>query len=163
MPVTRIPRTLQEAISMSVSHGENKLNKTIAEMAEDTGVDKGTFYRWDQPENTTSFAPMPLRRLVKFMQATGSTAILDYLARKFGCIIVKLPTKGLTKYAEGEMVNDYSQYCNHASSAMIKFIKKPNQQNFEDVEDTLVQVMKASESARKVCEKHLTGQEALDL
>jgi len=157
----RTPRTLREAIQASIDKGTEE--KSIQEIAEEVGVSDSTIYRWNKDEETTSYADLPVRRLRSFMESTGCLAILDYFERKFNRIAFPVPKAAMSKQNEDELTDDYQSVCLTAHQSLRKFLQKPNQKNFEEIEDALRMVMSKSASVKKYCEKKANGQFELEL
>jgi len=154
-----LPRTLSEAIYITL----HKSKKDVQEISDELGLSSSLVYRWGAPEGTSSYADMPLRRLLSVMNTTDCDAILDYFERKRGRLAVKLPKAAISKLEENEMVESYQETTLTAVKALRSFLTNPGQETFKAIDDALRSVMTESSALDKYVTKKSSGQFEMEI
>lgn len=148
------PRRLNEAIYTTL----HRSKKELAEIADDCGVSANSLYRYSSPEESNSFAALPLQRVLPILNSTNNDAILDFLEMKRGRIAFKIPRVACSKLNDSEIVEHYQNVTIDAVKALRQFLSKPNKKNLRSVEDALIEVMQESASVKKYVAKKASGQ-----
>jgi len=143
------PRTLNEAIYKTL----HRSKKELAEIADDCGVSANSLYRYSSPEESNSFTPLPLQRVLPILNSTNNDAILDFLEMKRGRIAFKIPRVACTKLNDSEIVEHYQNVTIDAVKTLRQFLSQPNKKNLKSVEDALIEVMQESASIKKYVAK----------
>jgi hypothetical protein len=152
-------KTLNEAVYKTI----HRSKKDLAEIADEIGVSANSLYRYSSPEGSSSYAEMPLRRLLPLLNSTNNDEILDFLEKKRGRIAFKVPNGAAVKLADSELVDHYQSATIEAVKTLRIFLTEPNDKNFNVVENALREVMKESAALNKYAAKKLAGQLELEL
>jgi hypothetical protein len=147
-------KTLKEAIYNTV----HRNSKDINFIAEEIGCSPNTLYRYCNDEDTTSFAELPLRRLLPLINSTNDDSILDYLESRRGRIAFKVPRVPASKEQDSEIVRQYQTCTIEAIHALNRFFARPNSNNLKAVEEALTEVIRASASCKNLVSKKAAGQ-----
>jgi len=149
-----IPHTLKDAIYNTI----NRNSKDITDIAEDLGCSANLLYRYGNEEDTTSFAELPLRRLIPLLNSTNNDEILDYLEARRNRVAFKIPRVPASKAEDAEIISNYQRTCVEAVSALTKFFQIPSKKNLEKIEDCLAEVIRTSASCKTLVKKKPAGQ-----
>jgi len=148
------PRTLYESIYKTL----HRSAKELTEIADDCGLSANSLYRYSSQEDSTSFADLPLRRLLPIMNSTNNDTILDFLEMKRGRIAFRIPRVACTKLNDSEMVEHYQNVTIDAVKTLRQFLSNPTKKNYKYIEDALREVMQESASINKYVAKKACGQ-----
>jgi hypothetical protein len=147
-------RTLKDAIDSTITRNK----KPIDDIAEEMGISYNTLKRYTYEEDITSFAELPLRRLLPLINITGDESILDYLEARRGRIAFKIPKVPTSKEDDTTIIMQYNSTCIEAVTALSKYLAQPSQKNRDRIEEALTEVMKASASCQHLVKKKAFGQ-----
>ncbi|MEW6652560.1 MAG: phage regulatory CII family protein [Bacteroidota bacterium] len=151
-PGTTLKNTIQQTIL------RNK--KTVPQLADEVGRSDNSLYRYGIEGESGS--EMPVSLLVPIMKATNNYSILKYIAALCGYILVKIPKMKASKKEELEMLSDYQAATTNSLKCYSDFLKHADQNTYEALNKSLLEVMEHCSAGAKYAEKKLGGQLEMD-
>ena len=155
----RVSKSLNESLKLTFDFKK----KPVSDIAAELGISENLIYRWNQTEDSTGFADLPLRRLLPVLNATNCDAILDYFEARRGRVAIKIPKVLASKRNESEMVSEYQTFTVTAIKVLRDFLNKPNKENYYKVDGALKVVMQETAAINKYAKKKASGQLEMDL
>lgn len=136
--------------------------KTVAEIADETGISASYLYRAGLPLDESG-VKFPIDYAIPLMKATKDYSLLKHITHLCGFILVKVPSFTNSKMDDIDIVDSYQYATLDAVKRLKDFLNDPSAINYAAVDNALQNVMSRSVSAQKYCGKKLSGQIEMDL
>ncbi|MEW8494264.1 MAG: hypothetical protein AB2604_10700 [Candidatus Thiodiazotropha taylori] len=123
----------RSAVEACVIHAREVLNKSVEQLAEEAGLNgHWPIYKWMESGD------VPLRHVIPFQKACGSTFITDYLASATHKLVINIPTG---KVPTSEDILKLQEHLNTTVGYILKFGEKQNEEHAEDAINALMASM----------------------
>jgi hypothetical protein len=139
---TTIKLKVQELI-----HGKGM---TVYELADKVNKSYSYLCRIASP---TEELPTPIEVVLPAMKLKKNYTLLEYLAWECGFALVRLPKVSIEKKDETELVAGYQKAVTTAISTLLQYLDQSTQENYNAVQQALVDAVQRGLQVKKYCEK----------